>query len=213
MAFSPDGKWVVSGSLNGPARVWEAATGRVLANMTSDLIITTVAFSPDGKWVVSGSLNGPARVWEATTGREVSRMTHDKYVPSGFFIPFVTSVAFSPDSKWVVSGSNDGTARVWEADTRRELVSVIHAEGVTSVAFSPDGKWVVSGSEDDTARVWLWQPKDFIAETCRRLPRNLTLAEWQQYFGIETPYHITCNPEIYPNAIIPEDAKAYLDGQ
>ena len=55
VAFSPDGKYVVSGSGDSTARVWEAATGREVARMTHDDGVHSVAFSPDGKYVVSGS--------------------------------------------------------------------------------------------------------------------------------------------------------------
>jgi Tol biopolymer transport system component/energy-coupling factor transporter ATP-binding protein EcfA2 len=145
VAFSPDGKRAVSGSRDGTARVWEAATGREVARMTHDGEVYVVAFSPDGRWVVSGGNDGTVQVWEAATGREVARMTHASVVQA---------VAFSPDGKWVVSGSWDTTARVWEAATGREVARMTHDGEVRAVAFSPGGEWVVSGGNDGTARVW-----------------------------------------------------------
>jgi len=64
VAFSPDGKYVVSGGRDdGTARVWEAATGEEVARMTHDLEVNSVALSPDGKYVISGGGDFTARVW------------------------------------------------------------------------------------------------------------------------------------------------------
>ena len=183
LAFSSNGKYIVSGSWDGTARVWEAASGQELARMTHDSGVSSVAFSSDGKYVVSGSYDKTARVWEAASGQEVARMTHDNGV---------YSVAFSPDGKYVVSGSYDNTARVWEAASGQELARMTHDSGVSSVAFSPDGKYVVSGSDDGTARVWEWQVNDLIVNACAVMPRNLTQVEWQQYIGDILPYQAVC---------------------
>ncbi len=145
VAFSPNGKYVVSGSDDHTARVWEAATGKEVAHMVHENAVNSVAFSPDGNYVISGSYDGTARVWEAATGREVARMVHGNYV---------SSVAFSPAGNYVISGSYDNTARVWETATGLEVARTTYDREVISVAFSPDGKYVVAGSGDGSARVW-----------------------------------------------------------
>ncbi len=63
VAFSPDGKYVVSGSADYTARVWESATGKEIARMTHDSLVYSVAFSPDGKYVVSGGSDKTAHIW------------------------------------------------------------------------------------------------------------------------------------------------------
>jgi len=104
VSFSTNGKYVVSGSDNGTARVWEAATGKEVARMTYDGWVFFVTFSPDGKYVASGSSDGTVRVWEAATGKEIARMIH---------VDVINFIAFSPDGKYVISVSKDD-ARVWE---------------------------------------------------------------------------------------------------
>ncbi|KAH0555818.1 hypothetical protein GP486_006235 [Trichoglossum hirsutum] len=137
VAFSPDGKQIVSGSWDTTVRRWDAATGApllpALEGHTSR--VTSVAFSPDGKQIVSGSWDTTVRRWDAATGAPLLPALEGH-------TSRVTSVAFSPDGKQIVSGSWDTTVRRWDAATGAPLLPALkgHTSGVTSVAFSPDGK-------------------------------------------------------------------------
>ena len=164
VAFSPNGRQVLTGSWDGTARVWDAATGKELRQFEGHTgWVLSVAFSPDGRQVLTGSGNpfertsdNTARLWDAATGQELRRF-------EGHTDP-VTSVAFSPDGRQVLTGSGDKTARLWDAATGKELRRFEgHTDWVVSVAFSPDGRQVLTGSgflgifgesRDNTARLW-----------------------------------------------------------
>jgi sugar lactone lactonase YvrE len=103
----------------------------------------------------------------------------------------VNSVAFSPDGKYMVSGGSDRFTRVWEVDSGNEVARMTFGGSVNSVAFSPDGKYVLSGSSDTYAHLSYWRIDDLIAAACKRLPRNLTRAEWAQFIT-DQPYRATC---------------------
>ena len=90
VAFSPDGKRIVSGSWDVTLKVWDASTGRQLRTLKGHAaIVTSVAFSPDGKRIVSGSYDNTLKVWDASTGQEIRTLKgHTR---------LVVSVAFSPE--------------------------------------------------------------------------------------------------------------------
>jgi WD40 repeat protein/uncharacterized caspase-like protein len=148
VAFSPDGKQVLTGSSDETARIWDAATGneiRKFAGHTEG--IESVTISPDGKHVLTGGDDNTARLWDAATGNEVCQFKGHK--------SRVTSVAFSPDGKQVLTGSSDETACLWSAASGKLFQKLEgHKDQVWSVAFSRDGKQVLTGSADHTARLW-----------------------------------------------------------
>jgi len=75
VAISPDGKYIVTGGMDGTVRVLETFTGREVARMTHADSVTSVAFSPDGRHVASGSYRDPAiHIWEAATGKEIAHI-------------------------------------------------------------------------------------------------------------------------------------------
>ncbi|MFN7769521.1 MAG: hypothetical protein ACK5UC_20165 [Planctomycetaceae bacterium] len=148
VAYSPDGKRIVSGSDDKTLKVWDAVTGQETLTLTGHTNrVFSVAYSPDGKRIVSGSYDKTLKVWDAATGQETLTLT-------GHTGP-VLSVAYSPDGKWIISGSDDNNLKVWDAATGQETLTLTgHTKRVSSVAFSPDGKRIVSGSWDNTLKVW-----------------------------------------------------------
>ncbi|XXR93604.1 protein kinase [Sorangium sp. So ce426] len=147
-SFSPDGRYIVTASLDMNARVWKAdGTGEPLVLRGHENGVSSAAFSPDGRWIVTASWDGTVRVWKADgTGEPLVLRDHGGRV---------NSAAFSPDGQRIASASHDRTVRVRKADgTGEPLVLRGHDAPVYAVAFSPDGKRIATGSYDHTARVW-----------------------------------------------------------
>jgi WD40 repeat protein len=148
IAFSRDGKFLVTGSWDKTAKVWDAQTGKHLLDFKGHTgPVWSVAFSPDGASLVTGSADGSAKIWDARTAKPVRDLLGHNDT--------VRSAAFSLDGTHLVTGGEDGTAKTWDARTGTLLFSFKgHTAAVTSVAFSPDGKRVVTASDDATATVW-----------------------------------------------------------
>jgi len=107
VAFSPDGRLLVTASEDGTARVWDPATGEHLRTLTGHTNwVATVAFSPDGRLLATASYDQTARVWDPATGEHPRTLTgHTNSV---------VAVAFSPDGRLLATASYDQTARLWD---------------------------------------------------------------------------------------------------
>ncbi|WP_366850834.1 hypothetical protein [Methanothrix sp.] len=145
VAFSPDGSKVLTGSLDGTVRIWDASSGQEAHKQAHDVMVRAVAFSPDGSKVLTGYYDGTVRIWDASSGQEYHKLAHDG---------MVRAVAFSPDGSKALTGSDDGTVRIWDASSGQEYHKLAHDGMVRAVAFSPDGSKALTGSDDGTARIW-----------------------------------------------------------
>jgi WD40 repeat protein len=140
VAFTPDGKHLVSASGDRTLRAWEAQGGKELRKLEGHTKgVWGLAVSPDGKRVASGGWDGTVRLWDFESGKELMKFEgHEGWV---------MSVAFSPDGRRVLSGGADKTARLWDVEGGKELRKFDgHASMVVRVDFSPDGKRALSGS-------------------------------------------------------------------
>ena len=148
VAYSPDGRRIVTASWDKTARIWDAETGREILQLQGHTDrVWSAAFSLDGKRVVTASHDKTARVWDAETGKQLLML-------SGH-LDRVNSAAFSPDGRQIVTASYDKTARVWDAQTGRQVLELNgHTELLTGAAFSPDGRRIVTSSHDKSARIW-----------------------------------------------------------
>jgi WD40 repeat protein len=147
VAFSADGRRLVTGGWDRTARVWDLNTAQEVLRLRGHLSeVLSVAFSPDGRRVITGSADRTIKVWDASTvpGQKVLRGHESR----------VTSVAFSPSARMLATGSWDKTVRVWDINTDRETLKLELGSGnVSAVAFSPDGRRLAAGGEDGAVKV------------------------------------------------------------
>jgi len=155
LAFSPDGKLVVSGSgklLVGEGdklvRIWDLAQGKCLHMLEGHgKTVRAVAFSSDGKQVASADDSGLVLIHDAATGKEAGRLTGHHGAVSG--------VAFRQDGLRLASAGADKTVRLWDPATGKcTQVLEGHTDAVRALRFSPDGKRLISTGDDQTIIIW-----------------------------------------------------------
>lgn len=100
LAFGPDGG-VVTASIDGTVRVWDAVTGELQTTLQHDTGVTDVAVSPDGTRLATAAQDGTSRLWDLDSGRQVLTL-HAHDAP-------VRGVTFSPDGRLLATSSFDGT--------------------------------------------------------------------------------------------------------
>ncbi len=152
-------------------RIWDAATGRQIRQLTGSgsIQFLAVTFSPDGRRVISGGRDGQAEIWDVDSGRRVlSLVAH---------VGPVTSAVYSPDGALVATSADDGTLRLWDASTGKMLGKRQHAKGVMHASWSHDGQRIVTAAYD---RIRLWDvhrdtrsPGELAAFIDKRVPWRL----------------------------------------
>ncbi|HSK64987.1 MAG TPA: WD40 repeat domain-containing protein, partial [Pyrinomonadaceae bacterium] len=142
MAFSPDGRTLVTGGVESKTNIDFAAMmsgKRPKGQKTPD--------SQDLLKDLKVEAIGQVQIWDVASGREIGALKgHGRAVGK---------VAFSGDGKLLATGGTDNTIKIWDFAAKRELITLTgHTANIESLDFSPDGRLLASAGEDGSTFLW-----------------------------------------------------------
>ncbi len=145
VAFSPDGKHVVTAGQDGLLRVWETASGKELRQWPIGRAnVSSLAFTPDGKTLAVGG--HAIRLLDWKTGKN--------RLPQFGHVFLICSVAVAPDGRTIATGA-EGPIQLWDAATGEPKGRLDgHGSSVHRLHWCADGRTLLSAGGDRTVRLW-----------------------------------------------------------
>jgi len=146
-AISPDGETVVTGHVDGTARIWKVSDPTEARDVAFNAPTYSLAFAPDGRHFAVG--NTAVHLVDVMSGKVVTSMLGHSHT--------IHSIGFSPDGHRIATGGGveDEAVKIWDISTKHELMTLT-AEGFSfrQVEFSPDGNSVMAIGGNHFLKMW-----------------------------------------------------------
>lgn len=161
VAFSPDGKTLISAGGDGTIRYWEPTTGKEIRRVrvqAADSHAHPQFFAADNK-VVAGYTSESIHVWDTNTGKELQHFPFDKLSRPGLEnrSAFIWRLALSPDGKMLAAQFEDQKDRnlhLWNVNTGKKLFTLKLRQLRDSLAFSSDSKLLATVAYNEGLQLW-----------------------------------------------------------
>jgi WD40 repeat protein len=148
LKFSPDGKWLVSGTMRGGLLVWDTTTWKlVVEKKPHEDRLGSISFDPAGQVAVTGGWDGAVTFWSLPAWTPLRTIKDTSPV---------STTAFSADGTLLLTGDWSVTLHVRRASDGAIIHTIVLPAGSRwmSAFFSPDGRTIITGTFDGVIRVW-----------------------------------------------------------
>lgn len=148
VAFSHDGQHIVSGSLDGAIKIWDAESGTETLTLQGHTdLVWSVAFDEKGKFITSKSNDETVKTWDVETGAPMTKCQGS--------VQWIDTFVFSPDRDPDTTRFSDESIRIVDGGSNTEVLALQgHTGPVRLFAFSPDCRHIASGLYDETVKIW-----------------------------------------------------------
>ncbi|MFE3228141.1 TIR domain-containing protein [Nocardia sp. NPDC059228] len=200
VAFSPDGRRIVTNGRFAKLEVWDADSHRQVGEPLSDTDISTfLAFSPDGRRFASASADS-IRLFDVDSRKLISDSMRAP-------LNDIHAVSFSADGRYLIAGAGK-SVRIWDTESGLPVGKpmVGPADDIRALAVSPDDRQIATiGSplgDGRRAPIRLWPgPAVWPDRLCDKLSANMSHKEWNEWVSPSIPYRKACqNLPVAPDA-------------
>jgi WD40 repeat protein len=167
VAFSPDDKQVIAGSMDQSLTLWNVADGKMVREFKAykektfekghQEAVLAVAFSPDGKQIASGSMDKTIKLWNVADGNVVKELSNPNFKAAGVGLPQPSHPGWVYGLRWVAGGKRllsagqaprlHGYLALWDATSGKLLSGKdMNVGSIFSLAGSPDEKFLAIGT-------------------------------------------------------------------
>jgi WD40 repeat protein len=138
--WTPSGDHIITFNSIGPIKLWDAASGELLAETSQNEDIFNASFSPDGEKFIGTSWleEGRVGIWDANTLEKINTFYLDK--------SWASDARWSPDGEFIATTSMYGEATIRDAETGEVIIQLLpedYSEQVDGIVWTKDGTQVI----------------------------------------------------------------------